>query len=338
LIAKSQNKYYSLYERERKKIETKLEQSLKNREPKSLYSPSYYVIKGGGKRLRPLLVLFSVKAAGGKFSQAYNAAVAVELLHNFTLVHDDIMDNADKRRNLPTLHNKYDLSTAILSGDSLLSIAYESLLKDLSTSNLHNGNNSKAIINSFNKGLIEVCEGQSLDKEFELKVNVTINDYLIMIQKKTAAMMEMCCNIGALLGGGTKKEINALTKFGKNIGIAFQIQDDLLDIVGNENEFGKFVGGDLIEGKKTYLFLTALNKAKGSHKKDLLNVIKNKGIKKNQIKKYKSIYETLNVIEESKAEISKYTAKALSSIKNLRSKNDRDIFYWLADSLIKRIR
>jgi len=248
------------------------------------------------------------------------------------------MDNADKRRNLPTLHNKYDLSTAILSGDSLLSIAYESLLKDIPEGNTTKSKNFKSIINFFNKGLIEVCEGQSLDKEFELKANVTINDYLEMIQKKTAAMMEMCCNIGALIGGGTKKEIDALSSFGKNIGIAFQIQDDLLDIIGNEYEFGKFVGSDLIEGKKTYLFLTALNKAKGNDKKDLLKIIKNKGIKKNQIKKYKTLYKKLNVIEESEAEISKYTAKALSSINSLKNKSDRDIFNWLADSLIKRIR
>ncbi len=338
MISGNNNKYFSLYERERKKIEVKLKQSLQNREPKSLYAPSSYIIQSGGKRLRPLLVLFSAKAVGGKFSQAYNAAVAVELLHNFTLVHDDIMDNADKRRNLPTLHNKYDLSTAILSGDSLLSVAYESLLKDLPDNKHEDAKYAKSIINSFTKGLIEVCEGQSLDKDFELKTSVSINDYLIMIKKKTAAMMEMCCNIGAIIGGGSRKEINALSNFGKNIGIAFQIQDDLLDIVGNENEFGKFVGGDLIEGKKTYLFLTALGKSKGSDKVDLLKVIKNKGIKKNQIKKYKSLYEKLKVIEESKAEIEKYTVKALSSIEHLKNKSDRDIFIWLADSLIKRIR
>ncbi len=338
MIAKSSNKYYSLYERERKKIEVKLKESLQYREPKTLYSPSSYIIQSGGKRLRPLLVLFSAKAVGGKYSQAYNAAVAVELLHNFTLVHDDIMDNADKRRNKLTLHKKYDLSTAILSGDSLLAVAYEYLLKGSPTGRRTESGNTKKIINSFTKGLIEVCEGQSLDKDFELKKNVSINDYLIMIKKKTAAMIEMCCNIGGLIGGGSQKEINALSNFGKNIGIAFQIQDDLLDIVGNENEFGKFVGGDLIEGKKTYLFLTALNKSKGSDRIDLLKVIKNKGVKRSQISKYKSLYEKLNVIEESKAEIAKYTGRALSSIKHLKNKNDRDIFIWLADSLIKRIR
>ncbi len=337
MISDKKNKHYSLYERERNKIELKLKSSLNGREPKSLYLPSSYIIKSGGKRLRPLLVLFSAKAVGGKYSQAYNAAVAVELLHNFTLVHDDIMDNADKRRNMLTLHKKYDLSTAILSGDSLLSVAYEYLIKDLPEGKKVDGR-PKAIINSFTKGLIEVCEGQSLDKDFEVKADVSIDDYLIMIKKKTASMIEMCCNIGGIIGGGSKQEINALSNFGKNIGIAFQIQDDLLDIVGNENEFGKFVGGDLIEGKKTYLFLTALKKSDGANKNDLLKVIKNKGIKKNQIKKYKSIYEKLNVIEESKAAIEKYTGKALSSIKYLKNNNDREIFNWLADSLIKRIR
>ncbi len=327
------NKYFSLYERERNIIEKKLRASLQNRKPQSLYAPSSYIIEGGGKRLRPLLVLFSTKAVGGKFSQAYNAAVAVELLHNFTLVHDDIMDNADKRRNRLTLHKKFDLSSAILSGDSMLSVAYEFLLKDLPGAA---SVNTKKIISSFTTGLIEVCEGQSFDKDFELKEKVSINEYLLMIQKKTAAMMEMCCNIGALLGGGGNKEIKALSNFGKNIGIAFQIQDDLLDIIGNENEFGKFVGGDLIEGKKTFLFLTALSKAKGNDKKDLMNMIKNKGIKKHQIKKYKSLYEKLNVIEESEKEISVYTNKALRSIRSLKNDDDKNVFAWLADSLIKR--
>ena len=274
-------------------------------------------------------MLFSAKAVGGKFSSAYNASVAVELLHNFTLVHDDIMDNADKRRGKQTLHKKYDSNTAILVGDSLLSIAYEQLLKDC------NGN-SKEILSAFTKGLVDVCEGQSMDKDFEIQEDVSIKDYETMIEKKTAAMVEMCCKIGALLSGGTKNEINGLANFGRSIGIAFQIQDDLLDITGNENEFGKFVGGDLVEGKKTFLFIKALERAKGKNRQALQKIIRNKGIKPDQIKFYKELYEKLGVLEDAKKEIKFYTNKALNSLKILKRKEDREIFGWLADSLIKR--
>ncbi len=323
-------KQFSLFiERERKKIEHKLYESLNERQPQSLYGPGSYIINGGGKRLRPILVLLSVKAVGGKLSKAYNAAAAVELLHNFTLVHDDIMDNADKRRNLLTLHKKYDLSTAILAGDSLLSVAYEYLLRDC------NGN-TKIILSEFTKGLIEVCEGQSLDKDFENRKTVSIEEYILMIEKKTAAMMEMCCAIGGILGGGNKTEIKALARFGKNIGIAFQINDDLLDITGNENDFGKFVGGDLVEGKKTFLFIKAFEKARGKERQLLLKMIEGKGIKHDEIQTYKDLYIKLNVLNAASGEIKRYTQVALNSLKYLKEENYSRWFNWLADSLINR--
>jgi geranylgeranyl diphosphate synthase, type II len=323
------NDFFRLYERERKLIDNRLNKLLKCRKPYSLYNPGAYILRGSGKRLRPLLVLLSAKAVGSRFNKVYNAAVAVELLHNFTLVHDDIMDNADKRRGKPTLHIKYDLSTALVVGDSLLSVAYENILKDC------NGK-TKTVLSSFTKGLIEVCEGQSLDKEFESRQNVSIDEYILMIKKKTAAMAEMCCNIGAILGGGSKAEINSLSKFGRNIGIAFQIQDDLLDITGVEKEFGKKPGGDLIEGKKTYLLLKALEKAKGKDNRDLLRLIRNKGIRNNQVDKYKKLFYKLGVIDEAKKEILKYSAKALSSIRALKNDEDKVIFFHLADTLVKR--
>jgi geranylgeranyl diphosphate synthase type II len=284
---------------------------------------------------------------GGSFERVYNASIAAELLHNFTLVHDDIMDNADKRRGRLTLHKKYDVNTAILAGDSLLSIAYEYLLKDLPvsqprlshvrTNGKPNNGKSKTVLASFTKGLIEICEGQSLDKDFETRENVTIDDYIRMIKKKTAAMSEMCCSIGAQLGGGNPKEIKALSNFGKNIGIAFQIQDDLLDITADEVKFGKFVGGDLVEGKKTFLFIKAFTKAKGKDYKSLLEVITNKGIRPDQVQEYKRLYERLGVLDDAKDEIKKYSNNALRSLKILKDKDFRNIFTRLADSLVKRI-
>lgn len=327
----STKKYRLIYNSQRKIIEKKIEKVFAKREPRSLYEPSAYLLASGGKRLRPLLVLLSAKAVGAKFSRAYNAAVAVELLHNFTLVHDDIMDNADKRRGRLTLHKKYDVNTAILAGDSLLSIAYEYLLKDC------NGN-AKDILASFTKGLVEVCEGQSLDKEFELRNNVSLADYLEMIRKKTAAMAEMCCSIGAQIGGGTKSEIYALETYGRNIGIAFQIQDDLLDIIADEAEFGKIVGGDLIEGKKTFLFIKAFEKAIGEDKKALFEMILNKGIKRHQVDQYKEMYARLGILDEAKKTICHFSDIAVRSLSKLSTNEDREIFKWIALSLIERIK
>jgi geranylgeranyl diphosphate synthase type II len=331
LSVNAENRFKLIYKRELKKVERILNKVLADRAPKNLYSPAYYIIESGGKRLRPLLVLLSAKAVGGRYSEAYYTGAAVELLHNFTLVHDDIMDNAEKRRGRPTLHVKYDNSTAILAGDGLLAVAYENLLKDC------NGN-TREIFADFTKGLVEVCEGQSLDKEYESKSSVTIKEYLKMIQKKTAAMLEMCCSVGARLGNGTPEEIKALSSFGRNIGIAFQIQDDLLDIIANEAEFGKIVGGDLVEGKKTFLLVQALEKAKGKDKSDLDSLVRTKGIKPEQVPKYRQLYTELGVIADAQKEIKNYTGRALRSLKVLKNSEDREIFKWLAESLIKRMK
>ncbi|HEY4756489.1 MAG TPA: polyprenyl synthetase family protein, partial [Ignavibacteriaceae bacterium] len=198
--------------------------------------------------------------------------------------------------------------------------------------------NAKNILTSFTKGLVEVCEGQSLDKEFELRNNVSLNEYVEMIRKKTAAMAEMCCSIGAQIGGGTKTEINALETYGRNIGIAFQIQDDLLDIIADEAEFGKVVGGDLSEGKKTFLFIKAFEKAKGEDKKALFEMILNKGIKRHQVDQYKEIYTRLGILDEAKKSIFHYSDIAVSSLNKLSKNEDKEIFKWIAFSLIERIK
>lgn len=322
-------RYVSFYDKERKLIDKKLKIALKGRNPSSLYEPASYILESSGKRLRPLLVLLSAKAVGGDHKKFYNAALSVEMLHNFTLVHDDIMDNADLRRGNLTLHKKYNLNTAILTGDILAAVAYEFLLKDCKV-------NAKQALDSFTKGLVEVCEGQSLDTEFETRKNVLLPEYIKMIEKKTAALARMCCELGAYLADGSKEDIKSLSDYGKYLGIAFQIQDDLLDITADKAEFGKRIGGDLMEGKKTYLFIKALEKAKGNDKTDLLKVVINKGIKENQIVKYKALYEKIGVIEDSKDAIRNYTNRALKSIDKLSNKSEVEIFYWLADSLIKR--
>jgi geranylgeranyl diphosphate synthase type II len=328
-MVQTENNYSKIYQKEISRVEVKLQTILKGKEPMSLYEPCSYILNGGGKRLRPFLVLVSTKAIGGNFNQAFNAAVAVELLHNFTLVHDDIMDNSNKRRGRLTLHNKYDISTAILAGDGLLALAYEILMKDCKE-------NANQIISAFTEGVKQVCEGQSLDKEFELRKFVSIDEYKVMIYKKTAALAETCCKIGALIAGASARELKIASNYGRNIGIAFQIQDDLLDVTANESEFGKTVGSDLIEGKKTYLFLSALEKAKGIDRKLLLDVIKNKGIERVMIPVYKDLFYKLGVIKDAEHEIIKYTKLALKNLSSLSNDEGKGLMNWLANNLIHR--
>jgi geranylgeranyl diphosphate synthase, type II len=321
--------FTKVYARQLKIIEKKLESLLIGRKPRSLYEPCGYILQGGGKRIRPFLVLAAAKASGGEFRDVYNAALSVEVLHNFTLVHDDIMDNSNKRRGRLTLHKKYNINTAILAGDNLNAIAYELLLKDCT-------GNSKNIIETFTHGIIEICEGQSLDKEFEIRKNVTIEEYKVMIFKKTAALAQMCCSIGAQIAVADKKTVSILESYGKNIGMAFQIQDDLLDILADEKEFGKKIGGDLIEGKKTYLFLKALEKAKGADKKKLELIIKNKGVQVDQVEVYKNLYKKLDVLNDAGKEIEKYTKLALRNLHRLPDNNGAELLNSLAYALIGR--
>lgn len=312
-------------------IERKLDEIFKNRSPKNLYNSCKYVIDGGGKRLRPLLLLLSARAGGLKPSKAINAAIAIELLHNFTLVHDDIMDNSYLRRGRATTHKKYDLSTAILAGDTILAIAYETLLKDCK-------NNCSSIVSSFTRGFIEVCEGQGYDKDFETREFVSISEYKKMIYKKTAVLLETCCIIGMQLANASKKEIDAAAGYGKNLGMAFQIQDDLLDIIGDEKHFGKITGSDLIEGKKTFLLLSALKKAKDDDLIKLMRVVKNRGITNDEVEVYKSIYDKLGIIEKAKKEIKSYTKLAIKSLDAMKNQECKELFIELAHSLIDRVK
>jgi len=322
-------KFDLLFKGEIKKIEKTFSTIYMSEKPSMLYEPINYILRGGGKRIRPFLVLVSAKAVGSDFKKVYNAALAVEILHNFTLVHDDIMDNSATRRGRPTLHIRNNVDTAILAGDIMAALAYESILKDCCA-------DAKKVLSIFTNAIIEICEGQGYDKEFETQKVVSIKKYKTMIYKKTAALLEMCCLIGASLGKGTTKEIKALGNYGKYLGMAFQIQDDLLDITADEKELGKPVGGDLAEGKKTYLFLKALEKASGKEKNMLLKVIKNKGIERKEIKDYKALYEKLGVLEDAKKEIKYYTSKAVASLGVLKSKNEIELLKWLALTLLQR--
>jgi geranylgeranyl diphosphate synthase type II len=220
-------------------------------EPKTLYDPNRYFLQMGGKRVRPVAVLMGNELVEDIHDDAWHVATAIELFHNFTLIHDDIMDQAPLRRGLETVHQKYGTSTAILAGDVMLVQAYEYLNK-ISLSYSHR------IVNLFNRTAREVCEGQQLDMDFERLSGVSIDDYIHMISLKTSVLLAASLKMGAIIGGASKGTAEHLYEFGKNLGIAFQIQDDYLDAFGDPAKFGKQVGGDILANKKTFLLLYAL--------------------------------------------------------------------------------
>ncbi len=219
-------------------------------QPETLYAPMKYFMELGGKRIRPVLALLAAETVGGKPEDALTGAVAIELLHNFTLVHDDIMDHDGLRRGRETVHTRWDEGVAILTGDGLIGLAYRMLSR-------RELPNFFQVIRTFTAAVIEVCEGQALDKEFETREEVSLDEYFLMIRKKTAALLSMSAELGALLGGGTPEQAQSLARFGELIGMAFQVQDDLLDFLSTSKILGKQVGSDLVAGKKTFVTLTA---------------------------------------------------------------------------------
>lgn len=216
--------------------------------PKSLYEPIYYIMNLGGKRLRPALVLIAADLFKGNIQDALPAALAIETFHNFTLIHDDIMDNAPLRRGKQTVHEKWGTNNAILSGDVMMVESNKQLTKV-------NANVLKDVLDTFNATAQGVCEGQQLDMEFESRNDVSIEEYIDMIRLKTAVLVGGAMKIGAIVGGASPAEGNLIYAFGENLGIAFQLQDDILDVYGDPKKFGKQVGGDIIANKKTYLLL-----------------------------------------------------------------------------------
>jgi geranylgeranyl diphosphate synthase, type II len=236
------------------------------REPKNLYEPIEYILKLGGKKLRPALVLMSYNLYREDIQAALPAGFAIEVFHNFTLMHDDIMDNAPLRRGMPTVHEKYNVNTGILSGDAMLILAYDYLMSVSDDSKT-----TAKIIKVFNKCAIEVCEGQQLDIDFEKRNDVTISDYLRMIELKTSVLLAAALEIGANLAKSNENDAKNLYEFGRNIGISFQLQDDILDTFGDPATFGKKVGGDIAQNKKTFLFLKSLEMANMAQKEALLH-------------------------------------------------------------------
>ena len=281
-----------------------LHQKVKVKEPANLYEPMVYILEQGGKRLRPVLVLMSTEIFDCNYTKALDAALAIEIFHNFSLVHDDIMDDAPLRRGERTVHEKWDINTGILSGDAMLINAYQ-LFES------YEGDTFKELSKLFTKTAIQVCEGQQYDIDFESRDNVSIDDYLLMIEYKTAVLVGASLQMGAIVAQTSRECKDAIYQYGRLLGIAFQLQDDYLDAFGDPETFGKQAGGDIIENKKTFLYLKTLELAGRSEALQLEHLYSiSPGDNSGKIEAVKALFESSGAADLTRKEIGKYTGKA----------------------------
>ena len=281
------------------------------REPKNLYEPVQYILNLGGKRLRPVLTLMTADCFEVDSNNALNAALAIEVFHNFSLIHDDIMDDAPLRRGNQTVHEKWDLNTGILSGDAMLIMAYQ-LFENYPPEVF------QKLAKLFSKTALEVCEGQQYDIDFETRDTVLIPEYIKMIEFKTAVLVGAAMKMGAIIANASEEDQNRCYEFGKNLGIAFQLQDDYLDAFGNPETFGKQVGGDIIENKKTYLYIKAIEFSSESEQQQLAQLYSLEGNDpKAKIEIVKQIFIKSGSAEATKKAISSYTKIAFEILKNI---------------------
>jgi len=284
-----------------------------SRVPESLYEASRYLISAGGKRLRPYLAIKSCEAVGGLAKYAVPFAASLEILHNFTLVHDDVMDNDELRRGKPTVHKKYGEAMAILAGDLLFAKVYQSVL-DHAPAHM-SSDEVVAALGKMTDAIIILCEGQALDVSFPKAMDVTEEDYLYMIGGKTSALFKVCAEVGALAGGASKAQIAALGSFAWDAGLAFQIIDDILGITADESKLGKPVGSDIREGKKTLIMIHALANANEEQMKVLKRAVGVEGASKDDIDAVVKILDEIGSIQYAKDKAERYTASAFESIK-----------------------
>ncbi|GAA4895129.1 polyprenyl synthetase family protein [Flaviramulus aquimarinus] len=300
-------------------------------EPRGLYEPIDYILSLGGKRLRPVLTLMAADIFNGHYQSALNAALSIEVFHNFSLVHDDIMDDAPLRRGQTTVHEKWDINTGILSGDAMLIMAYQLF-------EYYDAATFQALAKLFSKTALEVCEGQQYDVDFETRNDVTIPEYLKMIEYKTAVLVGAAMKMGAIVANASDKDQHSIYEFGKNLGIAFQLQDDYLDAFGDPKTFGKQVGGDIIENKKTYLYLKALEFSNETDKVELSELFaSNPEDVVTKIEVAKQFFVSSGSAQATKEAIENYTNKAFRVLESLHiSEDKKDILKTFGNNLMNR--
>ncbi|MFD1294828.1 polyprenyl synthetase family protein [Lutibacter holmesii] len=287
-----------------------LNEKVKVKEPLNLYEPIHYILQLGGKRLRPVLTLLTCDIFGGNEKLAYDAALAVEVFHNFTLIHDDIMDSAPIRRGKETVHKKWDENTGILSGDAMMILGNQCFES-------YDAPIFKELMILFNKTALEVCEGQQCDMDFETRNDVTITEYLKMITNKTSVLVAAAMKMGAIIAGASKDEAIKIYNFGLNLGIAFQLQDDYLDTFGDAAVFGKQIGGDILENKKTFLYLKALEMCSSKDAKKLIAIYNATTPNNNKVSEVTSLFVENKIPEVTINEIEKYSNKAFEVLETM---------------------
>jgi len=301
------------------------------KEPATLYQPIDYILQLGGKRMRPVLTLMSAEVFDANYKEALPAALAVEVFHNFSLIHDDIMDDAPLRRGKITVHEKWNVNTGILSGDAMLILAYQyfeqyepAIFKDLAK--------------LFSQTALEVCEGQQYDVDFETRDDVTIPEYLKMIEYKTAVLVAAAMKMGAIIAKTSEENANLIYDFGLNLGLAFQLQDDYLDAFGDPKTFGKQVGGDIIENKKTYLYLKAIEFSSIEQREELMNLFSIPlDDNSEKIEAVKEIFNSTGASEATQKSIKDFTLKAFETLKKMNiSEDKKEILKAFGENLMSR--
>lgn len=302
-----------------------------DKEPNNLYTPINYILNLGGKRLRPVLTLMATELFDQPYQKSLDAALAIEIFHNFSLVHDDIMDDAPLRRGQQTVHEKWDINTGILSGDAMLILAYQ-LFEN------YDGAIFKELAKLFSKTAIEVCEGQQYDVDFETRDDVTIPEYLTMIEYKTAVLVGAALKMGAIVAGASTECQASIYNYGRDLGIAFQLQDDYLDAFGDPETFGKQVGGDIIENKKTFLYLTALQKSEKDDARQLEHLFSITPVDPTEkIETVKQQFIDSGAADATKAEMEKYTQLAFQSLETVKISEDKKaLLRAFGNNLMKR--
>ncbi|KIA84803.1 polyprenyl synthetase family protein [Flavobacterium sp. AED] len=294
-----------------------LQSQYETKEPKNLYDPIHYILDLGGKRIRPVLTLMSAEVFDADYKKALPAALAVEVFHNFSLVHDDIMDDAPLRRGKQTVHEKWNINTGILSGDAMLILAYQYFEK-------YQPKIFRKLAKLFSKTALEVCEGQQWDVDFEVRDDVTIPEYLKMIEYKTAVLVAAAMKMGAIIAKASKENANLIYDFGLNLGLAFQLQDDYLDAFGDPETFGKQVGGDIIENKKTYLYLKAVAFSEKEQQQQLMDLFSvQPEDNSDKIKAVKEIFNNSGASKATQDAIQDFTFKAFQTLDKMNISADK---------------
>lgn len=299
--------------------------------PDGLYEPIAYTMDLGGKRLRPTLVLMACEAMGGEAEKALKAAVGLELFHNFTLLHDDVMDNADVRRGKPTVHRRWNDNTAILSGDAMLTMSSQ-YVAQVDSAIL------PEVMRLFNQTAMEVYEGQQLDMDFEVRSNVSLDEYIEMIRLKTSVLLGCACKMGAIIAGASETNAQALYEAGLYLGVAFQLQDDVLDVWGDEATFGKAIGGDIMNNKKTFLLVGAMQKAQGDDATELRRWLNDEyAIRGEKVPAVTALYQRLGMREAADEAIKSYNDKALDALSKVDMSDEARLsFVNLIEGLVGR--